>query len=176
MQQIKDFLEFNGHNMYFTLRDGVWWIALKPICEALNVDYIRQFKNIKVDEILGPALSKQTIQVPNDQGRSMVCLPEFYIYGWLFQIRSESKELVKYKWACYKILYEHFQGTITRRQQVLNDRFSHSQEKADLEKALSRNKDFVRLRELDKEIRGLNGQLRKMDDDLMSRQGEFNFS
>ncbi len=69
-KEVKKFLEFNGKNIYFLGVNGVYWIAIKPICEALQVDYISQFKNLKEDSILSSALSNQTMQVGNDQPRN----------------------------------------------------------------------------------------------------------
>ncbi len=45
MKTHQKFLEFNGKNIIFLNVDGTYWIALKPICEALGVDYVRCFKN-----------------------------------------------------------------------------------------------------------------------------------
>ena len=104
-EEIKKFLEFNGKNIFFVAINGQYWIAIKPICRALNVDYIPQFKNLKEDEILGQLLSKQTMVGPDNKFRNHVCLPEFYIYGWIFQIQSQSPELLKYKWEWYRVLY-----------------------------------------------------------------------
>ena len=52
MKTHEKFLEFNGKNIIFININGSYWIALKPICEALEVDYIRCFKNAKNDPIL----------------------------------------------------------------------------------------------------------------------------
>ena len=87
-KDIKKFLEFNGKLIYFLAVDGQYWIAIKPIMEALGVEYTRQFKNLKEDKILGAALALQPMQVPGDQTRNYACLPEFFIYGWLFSIQS----------------------------------------------------------------------------------------
>lgn len=95
-EEIKKFLEFNGKVIHFLSVDGQYWIAIKPICRALGVDYIRQFKNLKADAILAPAyavqpmqtpdkqnsisipaLSVQTTQVPKNQLRNYLCLPNF---------------------------------------------------------------------------------------------------
>ncbi len=97
MNTVQKFLQFNGKPLHFLAKNSICWIAIKPICEVLNIDYIQQFKNLKADEVLGPELCKHTIQVPDDQARSMVCIPERYVYGWLLSIRSESQELKQYK-------------------------------------------------------------------------------
>ena len=99
-KDIKKFLEFNGKSIHFLAVDGQYWIALKPICEALNVDYIRQFKNLKDDGVLSLLLSEQTMVAGDDKLRKMICLPEFFIYGWIFSIQSQSQELQAYKLEC----------------------------------------------------------------------------
>ena len=137
----KDFLELNDKPLYFILKDGIWWVAVKPICEALEVNYNRQFQNLQKDQILGAVFANQQIQIPNDQGRKMVCLPERFIYGWLFSIRSESKALLQYKKKCNDILYDYFHGTITRRQNILNDRIANKKEIESLTKSLEAHPD-----------------------------------
>lgn len=42
-----NFLEFNGKNILFKSENGVYWVAVKPICEALNVVYTGQLKRLK---------------------------------------------------------------------------------------------------------------------------------
>jgi hypothetical protein len=119
---IKKFLEFNGKTIYFVAVDGQYWIALKPICEALNVNWNRQFQNLKEDKNLKAVFANQQMQAPDGQLRNYVSLPEFFIYGWIFQIQSDSEELAAYKWECYRVLYEHFHGTITGRKELLSEK------------------------------------------------------
>lgn len=59
MQQPNKFLEFNGKAVYFLAKGGSYWIAIKPICESLGVDYNRQFQNLKADKILSQLFAKQ---------------------------------------------------------------------------------------------------------------------
>lgn len=103
-------------------RSGTWMhrvLALKPICEALNVDWINQFKNLKDDVFLSQLLSEQTMVGADGKLRKMVSLPEKWVYGWLFSIRSESEELKLYKIKCYELLYDYFRGAMTERLQAL---------------------------------------------------------
>jgi len=88
----KKFLEFNGRNIYFLAIDGKYWIAVKPICEALKVNYNRQFQNIKSDPILVQLFAEQQMVAADGKLRKMVCLPEKFIYGWIFTIQSSSQE------------------------------------------------------------------------------------
>lgn len=43
MKTHEKFLQFNGKTIYFQSYDGQFWIAIKPICEILNVNYNRSF-------------------------------------------------------------------------------------------------------------------------------------
>lgn len=159
---IKKFLEFNGKSIYFLAVDGQYWIALKPICEALNVNWDRQYKNLKEDENLKAVHAIQPMQAPDGQARNYVSLPEFYIYGWIFSIQSASEELAKYKWECYRILYEHFHGSITGRKELLGQKARFQLE---IDKCFNTLDPEVALR-LDKAtsaINKINAKLRELD-------------
>jgi hypothetical protein len=171
MDSIKKFLEFNGKTILYIDKNGVYWIAIKSICDALEVDYIRQYKNLNSDPILAPALSKQTIQTPQSQPRNMVCIPEKYVYGWIFQIRSDSPALLEYKWKVYEILFDYFQGTITGRKFLLEGKTKKQLRREHIESQLLSddrfreyislgieiNQDSKKLRDLDRQI--ITGQL-----------------
>lgn len=167
--QIKKFLEFNGQSIHFLAIDGQYWIALKPICEALNVDYIRQFKNLQDDEILSQLLSEQTMVAADNKMRKMVCLPEFFIYGYIFSIQSSSKELQAYKLECYRILYEHFHGAIVGRKELLSEKA-----KAQIEKDACMNtldpEVAYRLQQAEKKINQVNNELRKLDAEVIEEE------
>lgn len=113
-----NFLKFNDKLILFTTVDSVTWIGLRSLCDALKIEYTRSFKNAKKDRIIGPALAIQPMQVPGNatiQVRNVTCIPEFLVYGWLFSIHSENEELWSYKATCYKLLFDHFHGTIGNR-------------------------------------------------------------
>jgi hypothetical protein len=141
-QSIVKFLEFNGKNLLFLSKSGVTYVAVKPVCEAIGVNYNRQFQNINEDPILSPVFAIQQMQVPGDQIRKMVCLPERYIYGWIFSIRSESKELIEFKLECYDILFNHFHGTMTGRKEILQEKVKTQARLRELEQALNHSNDF----------------------------------
>ena len=168
-EQIKKFLEFNGKVIYFLAADGQYWIAIKPICEALGVDYIRQFKNLKSDEIMSQPLSEQTIVAADGKLRKMVCLPEFYIYGWIFQIQSSSPELIKYKWECYRVLYEYFHGTIGGRKDLLKEK---AKAQTEIDKVLNSIDPELayQMQKAEKRINAINAELRKLDGQILEEE------
>lgn len=118
-ESIKNFLKFNGQTLLFLEKDGTYWIAIKPICDAIGLHHRRQLSSIKEDKILGAVYANQPMQVPGNQVRLMAALPEFYIYGWLFGIQSRKPALQEYKWECYKVLHNYFKNTITQRDEIL---------------------------------------------------------
>lgn len=151
-QSIVNFLSFKGKNLLFLSKNGTFYIAIKPVCEAIGVDYIRQFKNLSEDAFLQPVLSKQTIQVPGDQARNMICLPERYVYGWILTIRSESKDLLDYKRECYDILFNHFHGVMTGRRELLQEKVSAQSKIRNLEESLREDEKFKEYEQLKAQI------------------------
>lgn len=165
----KKFLEFNGKSIHFLAIDGQYWIALKPICEALNVDYIRQFKNLQEDEILSELLSEQTMVAADGKMRKMVCLPEFFIYGYIFSIQSASKELQSYKLECYRILYEHFHGAITGRKELLSEK---ARVQLEIDRCFNTLDPIVALQldQATKKLNKINYKLRELDGEVMEEE------
>jgi len=173
MDNHQKFLEFNGKNILFLQVDGTYWIALRPICEALNVSARRSIDNVKKDPILGPECTVQYTQVSKNgkkQGRNLTCIPEVFIYGWIFSLRSDSEELTKYKRSCYTLLYNHFHGTITNRKELLIQKEEIKNEIHGTQKALEENHEqFVRLKNLEKKLKQVNGKLTKLDVELVKQ-------
>ena len=171
-KQSKKFLEFNGKVMYFLAKDGVYWIGIKPICEALNVDYIAQFKRLKTDKILSQLLSEQTMVAADNKVRKMSCLPEKFVYGWIFTIQSSSPDLLSYQWECYQVLFDYFQGAITQREKTLKDKVRMQFELNLLEAKLGLNDDFKRYLALKAGVTKSAKELKFLDQDLVSGQME----
>lgn len=84
------------------------------------------------------------MQVPGDnQVREYICLPEEYVYGYVFSIRSDSPELIEYKRECYHVLYNHFHGTITRRAELYKELAASKKKVVTLESKLKSNPDYL---------------------------------
>ena len=61
-----NYIKFNEKNIWYKRIDDTNYIIVKSVCEALNVNYNRQFQNIKDDPILASAFAKQQMQIPGD--------------------------------------------------------------------------------------------------------------
>ena len=169
-QSIVNFLEFNGKNILFLSKNGTYYVALKPVCEVLNVDYIQQYKNTNADSLFAPALCKHTMQVPGDQSRSMICLPEYLMYGWIISIKSNSPELQEYRKECYEILFNHFHGAITGRRELLTLKARTEVDRSRLEMDLRSNPSFQKWEDLKAQEARIGKQLKTADRDEIIEQ------
>lgn len=165
---------FNGRRISMVATDGQWYVAIKPICEGLDVDYIQQFKNLKDDGILGQLLCEHTMVAADGKLRKMTCLPEKFIYGWLFSIRSDSPKLIEYKRVCYELMYDHFHGALTGRIGIIAERSALDLQIEDLERKLTESEDYQQIQELKKRKtqlgKELTRQVRTYDNNLVAVQ------
>jgi hypothetical protein len=168
-QQVSKFLEFNGKTLVFLAVDGQYWVALKPICEVLGVDYIRVFRNTKEDPIFGELLSDQTMVAADGKSRKMASLPEKWIYGWIFQLESKSPELLQYKKLCYEILSDYFHGAITGRKELLSAKARAQIEIDRVMNTLNPN-DVITIDRASKTINQVNAKLRALDGDVLEEE------
>jgi hypothetical protein len=173
--RIKKFLEFNGQIIFFVAIDGIYWIAIRPICDALNVEYTRAFKNIKEDKILRDVLAKQPMRDTKNRLQNMVALPEKYIYGWLFSIRSGSDAFQNYKRKCYDVLYEYFHGGITSWHQALLEKSDALSEMEEKELNLSTNPDFIAWNEARAKVMRVGKRIKEISDDFIHGQLSIDF-
>lgn len=167
--ETRKFLEFNGKTIFFVAADGQYWIALKPICEALNVNWNRQFQNLKNNDFLKAVFAVQQMQAPDNQLRNYVALPEFFVYGWLMQIQSDSPELMKYQWECYVVLYNYFHGTITGRKTLLSEKAKAQIEIDSVFNRLS-SEDALVLERARFKINRINRELRDLDGEVIDEE------
>lgn len=164
------FLEFEGTNIVFVNKEGQYWIAIKPICDVLNVNYNRQFQNLKKHHILSQLFAKQQTTGVDGKTYEMICLPEKYVYGWLFSINSKSEELLKYQETCYALLYDHFHGTITSRKELLLERKEVDTEIHELEEKMKEmDEKYKKLQVLKRKRKTLSTQLNTIDKELIQQ-------
>lgn len=103
-----------------TTEDGSIFVPVKPICQALTIDFSAQAQHIKRHYILASTMVTLTTVAADEKEREMLCLPLEYIYGWLFTIdaglvaESRREAVANYQRECYNALYEHFAGNLRR--------------------------------------------------------------
>ena len=166
----KQFLQFNGKVISYLDVEGEYYIAIKPICEALGINYNRQYKTLREDDILGQLLAIQPMVGADFRFRKMVALPEMYVYGWLFRIQSDNQLLQNYKKECYKILWDHFQGTITKRVKVIKEKIGANARVRELDSRLRQNPDYLEMLNYKGIVMRKGKELKEIDDDMVNRQ------
>jgi putative antirepressor protein len=163
----QNFLSFNEKTIYFKEVGNEYWIAIKPICDALNVDYIRAYKNISEDKNLSQLLSEQTMVGADNKNRKMICLPEKYIYGWLFSLRSKSEVLKQYQMKCYEVLFNYFNGAIIGRKKLLEKQADTQKKIERVEQELKSNPQYLQLIALKQESEQIKQYLKKIDKQII---------
>lgn len=169
-KKIAQFLEFNGKRINVLTADGQWWVAVKPVCEALNIQYNRIFQNLKDDPELGQLLAEQLTVAADGKARNMTCLPEKFIYGWLFSLRSDSEDLRQYRMKCYDILYQYFHAPLTGRMHSLSEKSAIDIEIEELENKMLESDEYKKIQELKKRKTVINAKLRQLDKELVAGQ------
>lgn len=162
-------MEFNGKTLAFLAVDGQYWIALKPICEALGVNWARQHTNLLADPIFGQLYAEQHMVGADGKSRKMISLPEKWVYGWLTSIQSASPELNQYKKLCYEVLADFFHGSITGRKELLAQKAKAQVEIDRVMNTLDPN-DAIKLDRANKTINQVNAKLRALDGDLLEEE------
>lgn len=89
------------------------FVAMKPICENIGLQWEAQLKRIKRNHVLNQGMS--IMDIPTNGGnQQIVCLPFSMLNGWLMgvdanKVKPEIKDtLTKYQLECYDVLYKHF--------------------------------------------------------------------
>lgn len=106
------------------IENGEKRVPVKPICQALGIDFKSQYEKIKNDEILSSVMVLSTTTGADGKQYEMVTLPLKFVFGWLFRIDSrnvkeEAREAVmRYQLLCYDALYNYF----TRHEEYLEYR------------------------------------------------------
>lgn len=160
-------LIINGKTLSILSKDGTWWIAIKPICDALGIEYTRAFKNLQEDDFFAGALAKQPMHDASNRLQEMTCICEKDVYGWLCSLRSESPALKEYKRKCYDILYQHFHGALTGRMETLVARSAIDIQIAELEQKMLESEEYLKIQELKKAKTFATKKLKDLDHDLL---------
>ena len=89
-------------------------VPIRPICDALGVDFEGQRQRISRDEILSSVAFMTKATGADKKQYEMVCLPMKFVFGWLFtidtsRVNEEAREsVINYKLKCYDVLYNYF--------------------------------------------------------------------
>jgi len=112
-------VQFHGASLITTIIDGVPHVALRPICDAIGVDWQAQHARIKRHPVLNSVVSVTKTTGSDGKQYDMLLLPLDKLNGWLFgvsvnRVRPELREkLTQYQAECFDVLAQHF-GAATK--------------------------------------------------------------
>jgi len=106
-------VDFHGQSLVAALIDGKPYVAMKPICENIGLQWEAQQKRITRNPVLSKGMSM--MDIPSNGGiQQTLCLPLDLLNGWLFgvdvnRVKAEIKpKLIRYQEECYRVLFQHF--------------------------------------------------------------------
>lgn len=126
-------VEFHGSTLYAITVDGVHHVALRPICDALGIDWEAQRQRIKRNPVLTEGAC--VMKAPSAGGeQETLTLPLSMLNGWLFgvsvnRVKPELREnLIRYQRECFDVLAQHFMPAARPHNPALDyDRISPAQ-------------------------------------------------
>lgn len=106
-------VQFHDQSLTAAMIGDTPYVAMKPICENIGLDWSAQVQKIKRHPILSKGMVM--ITTPSNGGiQEMLMLPIKYLNGWLFgvdanRVKPEIKErLLDYQRECFDVLAKHF--------------------------------------------------------------------
>ena len=111
-------VNFHNQTLITLEKDGNHYVAMKPICENIGLDWASQFTRIKRDEVLNSVIVMITTTGADRKIYKMLCLPIQYLNGWLFgvdtnRVKAQIKEtLITYKKECYQALFDYWNNGV----------------------------------------------------------------
>lgn len=116
-------VKFNNQQLSVFFLNEKPYVAMKPICENIGLQWEAQLKRIKRNHVLNSSMSIMDMVAQDGKIREVICLPFGMLNGWLMgvdvnKVKSEIREtLIKYQLECYDVLYKHF---MPKPQKVIN--------------------------------------------------------
>lgn len=109
-------VDFRQDTLFAIERDDGVFVAIKPICDAMGIDWKSQRRRLEDDQILSEG--RVTMTLPSVGGpQETVCLRLDLVNGWLFTIddarvkdEETRQKVLAYKRECYAVLFKHFHG------------------------------------------------------------------
>lgn len=110
-------VNFRGDDLYGFKQDDGTFLALKPMVEAMGLDWSAQLKRVKRDPILSEGMAMMATPFGRGGDQECACIKLDLVNGWLFTIDSsritndEVRQRVQtYQRECYQVLRDHFSG------------------------------------------------------------------
>ena len=121
-------VSFNNQSLITIEQNGVHYVAMKPICENIGIQWESQYNRIRRDDVLNSVIFIMNMTGSDSKNYQMICLPIEYLNGWLFGIdinrcNPEIRDtLIKYKKECYQALHDYWFNGKAERKTTADDR------------------------------------------------------
>jgi len=165
-------LTVNEKEIFIFTDNGEKYVAIKPICEVIGVDYSSQLKKLKEDVILSSTMVLNTMVGQDEKSRKMQSIPFRYVFGWLFKIdprnvKPEIQEgVIKYQKECYDVLFDSF----TKRTSILREKTNYQIEIDKLEEEWKQTEQYQKIQQLKSKQKDATKRLNAMDKNVVSEQ------
>lgn len=110
-------VEFTGTTIPIMMHEGRPYVAVRPICDALTLDWSAQYRRIKRHAVMAKGVAMTA--TPSEGGeQTAFCLLLEYLNGWLFgvdakRVKEEIRPtLILYQKECYRTLAQRFLGPL----------------------------------------------------------------
>lgn len=112
-------VQFHGRTLVTTQHNGEPHVAMRPIAEAMGLDWSAQYRRILRNPVLREGIA--IMATPSEGGdQEIMCLPLKLLNGWLFgidtnRVKPEIREtILMYQRECYDALYRYWhEGSAT---------------------------------------------------------------
>lgn len=114
MKDIIQTVDFHDQTLITLEKDNQHYVAMKPICENIGLNWEAQRQRISRDEVLNSVACMIKATGTDSKIYKMLCLPLQYLNGWLFgvdtnRVKAEIKDkLITYKKECYQALFDYW--------------------------------------------------------------------
>lgn len=107
-------VQFHDQSLTAAIIDSIPYVAMKPICENIGIQWHGQLERIKRHPVLNSVIRMTRITASDGKLYEMAMLPLDYLNGWLFgvdtnRVKNGTREkLIEYQRECFKVLANHF--------------------------------------------------------------------
>ena len=165
---MKSKIIFNNVTIPYKVFNGMVYVAVRPLCESLGVEYKTQYRKLSKND----RFPTETLNILTDQIREYFCLAETKVYGWLFTLDSNNSDFIKYQDECYNLLYNFFKGSIIGRNELLKQKKEIQTLIQEKVKVLNDNSFFHEYLELKAEEMRIGKLLKENDNQTMNTINE----
>jgi len=109
-------IRFYEETLIITSVDATGYVALRPIVEALGLDWNAQYRQIQRHEIFSTKARSFLMPDANGRQRKMLFLPIDFLSGWLFRINPDKvrpellDKFIRYRKECFTFLRRESQA------------------------------------------------------------------